>query len=74
MNFIEGIQRVTRSPAFKFLLVLFLILLLAVPLLLVYGLVWDRENRAREVRREVSQLRRELGDASGNVDDRMTAI
>lgn len=56
MNFIEGIQRVTRSPAFKFLLVLFLILLLAVPLLLVYGLVWDRENRAREVRREVSQL------------------
>lgn len=56
MNFVEGIQRVTRSPAFKFVLVLFLILLLAVPLLLVYGLVWDRESRARDVRREVSQL------------------
>ena len=28
----------------------------------------------QQLRREVSQLRRELGDATGNVDDRMTAI
>lgn len=28
----------------------------------------------QQLRREVNQLRRELGDATGNVDDRMTAI
>jgi hypothetical protein len=28
----------------------------------------------QQLRREVSHLRRELGDATGNVDDRMTAI
>jgi inner membrane protein len=48
-------RRGLRSPAFKFLLVCFLILLLLVPLLLVSALVWEREMRAQAVRGEVGQ-------------------
>jgi inner membrane protein len=56
MDFFEGVGRALRTPAFKFVLILFLILLLLVPLFLVYGLIWERESRARDVRREVGQL------------------
>jgi inner membrane protein len=56
MNLLEVLGRALRSPAFKFFLILFLILLLVMPLVLVYGLIWERENRARSVRSEVGQL------------------
>jgi hypothetical protein len=56
MDLLEAAGRVLRSPAFKFVLILFLIVLLLVPLALVYSLIWERENRAASVRREVGQL------------------
>ena len=56
MDVIEAVRRPLRSPAFKFLLVCFLIVLLLIPLLLVNGLVWERESRAQAVRAEVGQL------------------
>ncbi len=56
MDLLEVLGRALRSPAFKFFLILFLILLLVVPLFLVYGLIWERENRASSVRQEVGQL------------------
>lgn len=56
MVLLEAAGRVSRSPAFKFVLILFLILLLLVPLFLVYALIWERESRAQSVRREVGQL------------------
>ncbi len=56
MNAVGAIVRGFRSPAFKFFLILFLILLLLVPLFMVYGLIWERESRARAVRSEVGRL------------------
>src|SRR5215510_13448841 len=56
MDVIEAVGRILRSPAFKFFLILFLILLLLVPLFLVFGLIGEREQRAQSVRREVGQL------------------
>lgn len=52
---LAALERLGRSPAFKFFLVAFLILLLVVPLFLVVGLVWEREGRAREVERDVAR-------------------
>ena len=51
----QSMRRVTQSPAFKFVLICFLILLLLIPLLLVVGLVFEREGRANEVKSEVSR-------------------
>jgi inner membrane protein len=56
MDLFEAAARALRSPAFKFFLILFLIVLLVVPLALVYGLIWERGSRAASVRREVGQL------------------
>ena len=56
MAFVEAARRFTGSPGFKFFLILLLILLLTIPMLLVYALIWDRESRAQGVRREVSQV------------------
>ena len=56
MDLLEAVGRGLRSPAFKFFLVLLLIVLLLVPLFLVYGLIWERESRALGVRREVGQV------------------
>ena len=56
MDLLEAVGRGLRSPAFKFFLVLLLVVLLLVPLFLVYGLIWERESRAQAVRREVGQL------------------
>jgi len=47
--------RVARSPGFKFFLIAFLILLLAIPLLIVAALVSEREGRSREVESEVAR-------------------
>ena len=52
----DAIQRLARSPAFKFFLVTFLILMLLVPLALVIGLVNEREGRARQVQGEVARV------------------
>jgi inner membrane protein len=41
--------RVARSPAFKFFLISFLILLLLLPLVMVFALVSDREGRSNSV-------------------------
>jgi inner membrane protein len=49
-------QRFARSPAFKFFVVAFLILLLLVPLALVFGLVNEREMRARQVQGDVARV------------------
>jgi inner membrane protein len=48
-------RRVANSPAFKFFLICFLILLLLIPLLIVLGLVSERESRASEVKGEVAR-------------------
>jgi len=50
-----AIQRLARSPAFKFFLIAFLILLLLIPLVLVIGLVSEREGRARQVEGDVAR-------------------
>jgi inner membrane protein len=55
LDFLEAVRRALRSPAFKFFLVCFLILLLLVPLLLVNALIWEREVRAQAVRGEVGR-------------------
>ena len=54
-SIIDTAARGVRSPAFKFFLIAFLILLLLIPLFIVYGLISDRENRAQSVRSEVGR-------------------
>jgi inner membrane protein len=56
MDLIEAVRQALRSPAFKFFLVCFLIVLLLIPLLLVNALIWERESRAQAVRGEVGRL------------------
>lgn len=51
----ETAGRVARSPGFKFFLIAFLIVLLLVPLVMVVGLVMEREGRSRQVVSEVSR-------------------
>ena len=53
---LESFGRFTRSPGFKFFLVLFLVLLLMIPLGLIWFLVTERESRANAVTAEVAQL------------------
>lgn len=50
----QSAGRVARSPAFKFFLVSFLVLLLLVPLVMVIALVSDREGRSRSVMSEIA--------------------
>ncbi|MDH4983696.1 cell envelope integrity protein CreD [Hyphomicrobium sp. D-2] len=57
---LAAIGRLLASPGFKFFLICGLILLLGIPLLIVWGLTSEREQRAAEVRRTVAQ---EWGDA-----------
>lgn len=47
--------RFTRSPSFKFFLIAFLVLLLLIPLVMVGGLVSEREGRARSVTSAVAR-------------------
>jgi inner membrane protein len=55
-TFLDSFGRFTRSPGFKFFLVLFLVLLLMIPLGLIWFLVTERESRANAVTAEVAQL------------------
>ena len=50
-----AIRRVLDSPGFKFFLVCGLILTLLVPLLLVWSLIEEREQRARGVQNDVAR-------------------
>ena len=50
-----AIGRLLGSPAFKFFLICGLILVLGIPLLLVWGLIGEREQRAEGVRQQVAQ-------------------
>lgn len=50
-----AIGRFLGSPAFKFFLICGLILTLTIPLLLVWGLVSEREQRAEGVRQDVAR-------------------
>lgn len=52
---IAAFSRLVRSPAFKLALIAVLILLLGIPLLIVHGLIGERENRARDVRSDVGR-------------------
>lgn len=52
---VRSAGRVARSPAFKFFLIAFLILLLLIPLLIVGALVSEREGRSREVMGDVAR-------------------
>jgi len=56
----EAIGRFLNSPGFKFFLICGLILLLTIPLLLVWGLIEEREKRAEGIQQEVA---REWGGA-----------
>lgn len=47
--------QIMRSPAFKFFLIAFLILLLLIPLLIVAGLVSEREGRSQSVMGDVAR-------------------
>jgi inner membrane protein len=50
-----AIARLLNSPGFKFLLICGLILILTIPLLLVWSLISEREQRAEGVRQTVAQ-------------------
>lgn len=51
----DHVSHLFRSPAFKLALIAGLIILLLVPLVIVHGLIAEREGRAREVRAEVGR-------------------
>jgi inner membrane protein len=50
-----ALGRLLGSPAFKFFLICGLILVLGIPLLIVWGLIGEREQRAAGVRQTVAQ-------------------
>ena len=56
MSFTNTISRLLNSPAFKFVLVIILILALTIPLLFAYLLVAERQSYARQARAEVGQM------------------
>ena len=51
-----SLGRLIRSPAFKFFLISFLILLIIIPMYLAANLVSERESRARQVRAEIGKV------------------
>jgi inner membrane protein len=69
-SIVVAIRRFLGSPGFKFFLICGLILLLLIPLLLVWALVSERENRAAEVRGDVA---REWG-ATQSIDGPMLIV
>ena len=56
MNIVDGLQRVFHSPAFKFVLIIGLILALTIPLLMVALLVSERERNASRASSDVSRM------------------
>lgn len=53
-SFSDIVRRLLGSPGFKFFLICGLILVMTIPLLLVWGLVSERETRASSVRQSVA--------------------
>ncbi len=53
-SFSDIVRRLLGSPGFKFFLICGLILIMTIPLLLVWGLVSERETRAASVRQGVA--------------------
>lgn len=51
----EAIRRFLASPGFKFFLICGLILILAIPLLLVWALIEEREHRAESIQQDVAR-------------------
>jgi inner membrane protein len=60
MGLVDAIRRLANSPAFKFLLIILLILALAVPLIFVYLMVSERAQYAAKAKAEIG---RAWGDA-----------
>ncbi len=56
MSFTNTLNRLLNSPAFKFILVIILILALTIPLLFAYLLVAERQSYARKARSDVGQM------------------
>lgn len=56
VSFAESLSRLTRSPGFKFFLVILLIFILTIPLALVWFVVNERESRSEAVKRELAGL------------------
>jgi inner membrane protein involved in colicin E2 resistance len=55
MGLVDAIRRLTNTPAFKFLLVIDMILALAIPLIFVYLLVCERARYASSAQAEIGQ-------------------
>lgn len=54
-SLLAATQNLFRTPAFKFFLILFLILLLTIPLAMIYLLISERESRVRQVEAEIGR-------------------
>jgi inner membrane protein len=52
----QSLGRIGKSPAFKFFLICLVILLLLIPLLIVSGLISERESRANSAQIEVARI------------------
>jgi len=52
---VVAVRRFLNSPGFKFFLICGLVLVLLIPLLLVWALVEERQQRAEGVRQEVAR-------------------
>ncbi|MEM9027656.1 MAG: cell envelope integrity protein CreD [Pseudomonadota bacterium] len=56
MTFVESMRRALNSPAFKFIIVVILTLALTIPLLFVYGLLYERESYSKAAQREIGEM------------------
>ncbi|MGI9426010.1 MAG: cell envelope integrity protein CreD [Hyphomicrobiaceae bacterium] len=56
MSITDSLRRLIHSPAFKFILVMVLILALTIPLLFAFLLVNEREKYAQQARNDVGQM------------------
>ena len=56
LELLNALKTISRSPSFKFFLILFLIVLLLVPLILAGLIIDERAGRAGEVRAQVGRL------------------
>ena len=56
MNFVEMLRRLFRSPAFKFVVICILVLLLSIPLLFAYALIHERQGFAGNAQSEIGNL------------------
>ena len=56
MSVSDSLRRLLNSPAFKFILVIVLILALTIPLLFAYLLVHERQQYARQARADIGRM------------------